>query len=82
MRPQTDGCITLRSLMKDAPRCAAEDLRCTRSSFATAVVLAAGSHHSVVSAGGMQLKHRSSERVHGGGLLPAQTMHLSSPSGE
>ena len=33
---------------------------------ATAVVLAAGTHHLVVSAGGMQLKHRSSVRVHGG----------------
>ena len=32
---------------------------------ATAVVLAAGTHHRVVSAGGMQLKHRSSVRVHG-----------------
>ena len=30
---------------------------------ATAVVLAAGTHHPVVSAGGMQLKHRSSERA-------------------
>ena len=38
---------------------------------ATAVVLAAGTHHPVVSAGGMQLKHRSSVRVHGGMLLPS-----------
>ena len=38
---------------------------------ATAVVLAARTHHLVVSAGGMQLKHRSSKRVHGGLLLPS-----------
>ena len=37
---------------------------------ATAVVLAAGTHHLVVSAGGMQLKHRSSVRVHGGRRQP------------
>ena len=30
---------------------------------ATAVVLAAGTHHPVVSAGGMQLKHRSKTPV-------------------
>ena len=31
---------------------------------AIAVVLAAGTHHRVVSAGGMQLKHVANERVH------------------
>ena len=38
---------------------------------ATAVVLAAGTHHPVVGSGGMQLKHRSSVRVHGAMLLPS-----------
>ena len=38
---------------------------------ATAVVLAAGTQWSPLSAGGMQLKHRSSVRVHGGMLLPS-----------
>ena len=37
---------------------------------ATAAVLAARTQHRVLSAGGMQLKHRASERVHGGGLQP------------
>ena len=38
---------------------------------ATAAVLAARTQHRVLSAGGMQLKHRASERVHGGMLLPS-----------
>ena len=37
---------------------------------ATAAVLAARTQHRVLSAGGMQFKHRASERVHGGGLQP------------
>ena len=43
---------------------------------------AAGTHHRVVSAGGKHHSCGDEERVHGGGLLPAQTVHLSSSIGE
>ena len=47
---------------------------------ATAVVLAAGTHHRVVSAGGMQLKHRSSVRVHGASRRAAIPHGLGNPT--
>ena len=66
MRPQTDESITLRWSMKDAPlhRLRRISVSAMYPLFvATVVVLAARTHHRVVRAGGMQLKHRSKTPV-------------------